>query len=256
MSPGKKVLAVAGGLGVAIAGLAVPAAAMFGGTIVHDPTNYGQILATVRQLADTYRVTVDQLTEARRQVAALTSQSGLGDLFNSGTEQASRRYMPDAWEAATELNQTSASISGAVGATRVLVGNANSLYRPASAAELDPFNPGSQSVRQYERQVGTALAVLAGSEVMLDQTARRRDTYEGLMSRIDTAPDMKAAADLSNRIETENGLTNNELVRATAMQSHMLAMQEMRLASDKASAARAARRTRRNLTGGTYAAAE
>lgn len=252
----KAKLLTLGGAAAALAVAAVPASAMLGASIVHDPTNYGQILATVRQLADTYKVTVDQLAEARRQVEALTSKNGLGYLFNSTADQAGRRYMPDAWEAARDVDATAGAVTGAIGATKALMGDASALYRPAMAAELDPFNPGSPEVRQYRREVGTALAVLAGSHVILDQSAKRRDTYEGLMARIETAPDAKAAADLSNRIAAENGLTSNELARATAMQAHVLATQAMRLASDQASAARATHRTRRNLSGGTYAAAQ
>jgi type IV secretion system protein VirB5 len=250
-----KLLAL-GGAAAALAVAAVPASAMLGGSIVHDPTNYGQILATVRQLADTYKVTVDQLAEARRQVEALTSKNGLGHLLNSTADQGGRRYMPDAGAAARDVDTTAGAVTGAVGATRGLMADATTLYRPATAAELDSFNTSGPEVQQYQREVGTALAVLAGSHVILDQSAKRRDTYEGLMARIETAPDAKAAADLSNRIEAENGLTSNELARATAMQAHVLATQEMRLASDRASAARATARTRTNLSGGTYASAQ
>lgn len=252
MTPRARVIVMAAGAASIIGIAAIPASAALGVSIVKDPWNIAQTTATVRQLEEQYRTMVDQLAEAKAQAAALTSHSGAGDLFDGAAERASRRYMPDAWAAATDAQQTADAVDGAAGATRSVIGRANTLYRPATAVELDPHGRNSREVEIYGREVGTALAVLGASEVMLDTTARRRDTYEGLMARIEVAPDAKAAADLSNRIEAENGLTQNELVRATAMQANVAAIQEMRLAAARADSARAAVRTRVNLSGGTY----
>lgn len=247
-----RALLLAGGIAAALGIGAIPASAALGVSIVKDPWNIAQTTATVRQLAAQYRTMVDQLAEARAQVAALTSHSGAGDLFNGAAERASRRYMPDAWAAATDIEQAANSVGAAADATRSVMDRANTLYRPATAVELDLGGYRQLDVERYETETRTALAVLGASEVMLDTTARRRDTYEGLMARIEAAPDAKAAADLSNRIAAENGLTQNELVRVTAMQANVAAIQEMRLAAAKADSARAAIRTRVNLSGGTY----
>lgn len=247
-----RALAIAAGAASLIGIAAIPASAALGVSIVKDPWNIAQTTATVRQLAEQYRTMIDQLAEAKAQVAALTSRSGAGDLFNGAAERASRRYMPDAWAAATDIHQATNAVGAAADATRSVIGNANTLYRPATAAELDPDGRSQHEVERYERETGTALAVLGASQAMLDATAQRRDTYEGLMARIETSPDAKAAADLANRIEVENGLAQNELVRATAMQANVAAIQEMRLAAAKADSARAAVRTRVNLSGGKY----
>lgn len=247
-----RTLLIASGLAAVLGIGAIPASAALGVSIVRDPWNIAQTTATVRQLADQYRTMVDQLAEAKAQVAALTSHSGAGDLFNGAAERASRRYMPDAWAAATDIHRAANAVGAAADATRSVTGRASALYRPATAAELDPYGRSQLAVERYQHETGTALAVLGASEVMLNTTARRRDTYEGLMARIEASPDAKAAADLANRIEAENGLTQNELVRATAMQANVAAIQEMRLAAAKADSARAAVRTRVNLSGGTY----
>lgn len=243
----RRLALLAGGTGLALVlGIAaVPASAALGLTIVKDPWNVAQTTATVRKLAEQYRTMLDQLSEARAQVAALTSHTGQGKLFDGAAERAARRYMPDAWAAAT-------TIEGAADATRAAAARARAIYPLASDSEIDPGGRAQHEVAQYEREAGTALAVLGASEVMLDAGARRRDTYEGLMARIETAPDAKAAADLSNRLAAEQGLTQNELVRATAMQANLLALQEVRLAAARAASARAAIRTRVNLSGGTY----
>lgn len=252
MTPHLKVLAATAGIASLVAIAAVPASAALGVSVVKDPWNIAQTTATVQKLADQYRTMVDHLAEARAQVSALTSHSGAGDLLNGPAERAARRYLPDAWAAATDVRDATSAVNGAAYATRGLIDDATALYRPASATEIDPHRPDSDEGRRYEKEVGTALAVLAGSQVMLDATAKRRDAYEGLMARIETAPDAKAAADLNNRLAAENGLTQNELVRATAMQAHVAAVQEMRLAAARADSARAAIRTRVNLSGGTY----
>lgn len=240
-------LALAGTAAV-LALTALPASAALGVAVVKDPWNIAQTTATVRKLAEQYRTMVEQLAAARAQVTALTSHSGVGDLLDGPAERAARRYLPDAWAAATDVRHTAGALGEAADATR-------RLYAVATPREISPRDPEGQEARRYARETGAAVAVLTGTEAMLDTTAKRRDTYETLMGRIEAAPDAKAAADLANRLAAESGLAHNELVRAMAMNAHLLALQEMRVASATAASARAAVRTRVNLSGGTYAPA-
>jgi type IV secretion system protein VirB5 len=233
--------------GCAVALLAAMPAAGLGIEIVKDPWTLAQATETVRKLGEQYRNMVEQLATAKAQAKALTSRSGFGDLMNGAREQSARRILPDAWADATDVDAQGDSAA---------MTEARELYRPATATEIDPRDPSSDAAKRYRKDVGTALAVYTGSQTMLDRVADRQRTYEGLMGRIEAAPDAKAAADLSNRLEAENGLTQNELVRATAMQANVVALQELRLASAKAASARASLRRRVNLSGGTYAAAQ
>lgn len=232
----------------ALAVSALPASAALGVAVVKDPWNIAQTTATVRKLAEQYRTMVEQLAAARAQVGALTSHSGVGELLDGPAERAARRYLPDAWAAATDLRHTAGAVGQAAETTR-------RLYAVASPQEISPRDPEGAEAQRYARETGAAVAVLTGTEAMLDATAKRRDAYEALMDQIEAAPDAKAAADLANRLAAETGLAQNELVRATAMNAHLLALQEMRLAAATAASARAAVRTRVNLSGGTYAPA-
>lgn len=246
-----------GGTSLAMAMLAIaatPAGAAIGTTIVRDPWNVAQTTATVRKLADQYRAMIDQLAAARAQVEAMTSRSGQGAFLDGPAERVARRYMPDAWSAATDLHGTAGAIGSAADATRAAMDRNAALYLPSGVAQAAAGRPSAETERAVH-EAGIALAVAGASEAMIDASARRRDTYEAFLARIDTAPDVKAATDLANRIAAETGLTQNELVRATAMQANVAALQELRLASATADSARAARRTRINLSGGVYAPA-
>lgn len=245
-----RMLTAAGSLGLAVAFATGPAAGL-GLEIVKDPWTLAQATATVKKLGEQYRTMVDQLAVARQQAKALTSHSGYGEMLDGASERNARRFMPDAWSDATDV----AKQGDQAGATSTIIADATKLYRPATAAEIDPAHPDSDAARRYQKDVGTALAIYSASHTMLDRVGDRRQTYETLMGQIEAAPDAKAAADLSNRLQAENGLTQNELVRASAMQANVAALQELRLASAKATAARSAIRKRVNLSGGTYAAA-
>lgn len=106
------------------------------------------------------------------------------------------------------------------------------------ATELDPAHLTSNAVQQYQEAVKTSLASYAGSTQILNRSADNRRAYEGMINNIETAPDLKAASDLNNRLAAQNGLTMNQLVQVMAMQANMQAQGKLELAAGEANQAR------------------
>ncbi len=231
-----------------------PAMALFGlPSFVIDVAAIANTAATVKQLASTYTQVIKQVAHAKSTFEAMTSHNGLGNLFNSLTDQAARQYFPDAWSATKDLQSAIGGVTAAASATKALMSNADAMYQPATALEIDPSNPTSNAVKQYQEGVKTALATYAGTTQILDGASDNRRAYEGMMSNIETAPDQKAATDLNNRLAAQNGLTSNEILRVVSMQANMQAQAEMREAARQAAAIRTAQKVPVRVAGFTYA---
>lgn len=166
--------------------------------------NQGQTMA---QWARQYQQMVQQITHLRNQYDAMTGSRGLGQIFNDPNL---RTYLPDQWSNVYELVRR--------GQLPGVSSRATAIY---SAEAFD-----SNAVGGRRRQ----LDVLADNKALTmqayDATLARVQNINVLMRQADATSDMKAAADLQNRMAAENAHIQNEQIRLNlALQLQRIEMQ-------------------------------
>jgi type IV secretion system protein VirB5 len=206
--------------GVLAAGL-LPEASLAQGIPVFDGQNLIQsilqaerALEQIDQAAKQYEKQVEQLRVAIEQRDALLGSRGAGRLLNGADEQAARRALPGTLEELLRLAQ--AGDAPSLAELRRLYGLRSAELDAASSSEIGRRGSLDRTSRVYDRQRSTTLANLAVSEKAYNDASRRVESYERFLVEIDRTPDLKASTDLQSRIQAENGLTLNELVRLQA----------------------------------------
>jgi type IV secretion system protein VirB5 len=172
-------------------------------------------LEQIDQAAKQYEKQVEELRVAIEQRDALLGSRGFGGLLNGADERASRRALPATLEELLRLAQ--AGDAPTLVELRRLYDLRAAELDAASSVDIGRRGTSDRTSRVYERQRSTTLANLAVSEKAYNDAGRRVESYERFLTEIDRAPDLKASTDLQSRIQAENGLTLNELVRLEAM---------------------------------------
>jgi len=172
-------------------------------------------LAELDQLAKQYEKQIEQLSVAIEQRDALLGSRGAGSLLNGPEAQAARRALPGTLEALLRLAETG---DVSLAELRGLYAAREDDLELSSMDQIGSRSEPGRTSRAYERTRRATLANLAVSEKAYDDAARRIVTYEALLRAIDQTQDLKASADLASRIDAENGLVLNELVRLQSLQ--------------------------------------
>jgi type IV secretion system protein VirB5 len=205
-----------------LAATLLPGAALAQGVPVFD----GQVLIQsilqaeraleqIDQQAKQYEKQVEELRVAIEQRDALLGSRGLGGLLNGAEERAARRALPATLEELLRLAQDGGAPS--LAELRRLYDLRSAELDAAASSEIGRRGTSDRTSRVYDRERSTTLANLAVSEKAYNDASRRVDSYERFLVEIDRTPDLKASTDLQSRIQAENGLTLNELVRLQAM---------------------------------------
>ncbi len=160
---------------------------------VDVPSTINQ-MQTMAQWAKQYQQMVQQITHLKSQIDAVTGARNLGQIYNN---PALRTYLPDEW----------ASIYDRVrrGQLQGLSGKAASIF---SAEGFDADATGGR-----KRQLDVMAANKAMTMQAYDATLARVNNINELMKQADAAKDVKAAADLQNRMAAENAMIQNEQIR-------------------------------------------
>lgn len=206
-----KALALAAVIGTAISPVANAQWTVNVNSDVPAMVNQAQTMA---QWAKQYEQMVQQITHLKNQYDSMTGSRGLGQILNN---PALRTYLPDQW----------ASIYDQVrhGQLQGVSSRATSIY---SAEGFDPNATGGR-----KRQLDVLAANKAITMQAYDASLARVQNINALMQQADATGDVKAAADLQNRMAAENALIQNEQVRLNlAMQ---LQQAEMQLAAEQRS---------------------
>lgn len=160
-------------------------------TSIPDVINQIQIMA---QWKNQYDQMVGQVTQMKQQYESMTGSRGLGQIMNN---PALRTYLPDQWTGIYD------KVKG--GNLAGISGVASSIY---SAEGFDANATGGRK-RQNE--------IMAANKAMTmrayDQTLARLNNINALMAQADSTQDVKAAADLQNRVAAENAMIQNEQIR-------------------------------------------
>ncbi|WP_075790596.1 P-type DNA transfer protein VirB5 [Massilia putida] len=199
-----KILAVAAAVSTIVA---TPAYAQWTVNVNSDiPATMNQI-QTMAQWAKQYGQMVQQITHLKNQYDAITGTRGLGQILNN---PALRNYLPDSW--ANIYDQIKS------GGLPGLSSKAAAIF---AAEGFDSHATGGQ-----KRQLDILAANKAMAMQSYDATLARVQNINLLMQKADATNDMKAAADLQNRMAAENAAIQNEQVRLNlAMQLQQVEMQ-------------------------------
>lgn len=146
---------------------------------------------TMAQWAKQYEQMVQSITHLKSQVDAMTGPRGLGQILNN---PALRAYLPDQW--ASIYDQVKyRNLQG-------LSGKAAAIY------SAEGFDPNATDGRR--RQLDVLAANKAMTMQAYDATLGRVNNINELMRQANATGDVKAAADLQNRMAAENAMIQAE----------------------------------------------
>jgi type IV secretion system protein VirB5 len=168
-----------------------PAHAQF---VVIDPGAIAQLILEVQQLEQAVQLAQTTLAQAQQAYAAITGGRGM-QLLLSGID---RNYLPTNW------NQL-LSTAGALGADVAATIQRNSILTPDVTAN---FSPAETQILNARRSAVALNEALARQE--LANVSARFNSIQTLINAIGTATDEKGILDLQARIQSEQGMLQNE----------------------------------------------
>lgn len=192
-----------------------------------DASNLLQNIEQLAQLAKEMENLQQQLQQAQQAVStakstynSLHGSSGMGTLLNGSVGQFGTSSYGD--------TQTSSSIQSL----------ANTIKQQAgylSSADLSRLNPAYQA---YVAKSGDAAAAQqAQQQQLFDQSGAEFKNIQALMDQINTAQDPKVIQGLQARIQVEQAVLQNQLIRAQAMTAMMQAQDRVNLQQQSQDAA-------------------
>jgi type IV secretion system protein VirB5 len=169
-------------------------------------------IQTMSQWAKQYQQMVSQLKGMQQQYDAISGSRGLGQIMNN---PALRTYLPDQWAGIYD---------------KVKAGNLAGISGKATGIfSAEGFDANATGGRQRQLQV------MAANKAMTMQayeaTLARVNNINQLMAQADATQDTKAAADLQNRMASENALIQNEQIRLNLLAQLQVA--ETQLANEQ-----------------------
>ena len=145
-----------------------------GASLAQSAKNFVEQIANMKQQVENQ---IAQITELKNQVQAMTGGRALGNIARETIDQA----IPDEWK---EINKI-------------------------SKIDLNDL----KTAKGYDPQANiTALNTMVGQvESIFNNTIKRQGTIQALMKEVDNTTDIKASADLQNRISAEQAsIANNQ----------------------------------------------
>lgn len=197
------------------AALAAPAPSHAAGIPVIDVSNLIQAIQQYQQMVQQLQQLQAQLEQAKRHYAAVTGQRGMGaQLLPEHYTQTVPRHWRDT------LAAMQGDATGPIGATaKAIADHASQLDQPHFQRVLEEVTTAMRASLD-----NTAAAQALNAQVY-DNAGNRFQRLQQLMGQIDQAQDLKAISDLQARLQAENGLLMNELIKLQAMNA-MVAKQD------------------------------
>ncbi|MBL4571592.1 MAG: hypothetical protein JKY40_10485 [Gammaproteobacteria bacterium] len=169
--------------------------------------------------------TAEQLDQMRRQIElqirrydlqqqqyeASTGNYNMGDLLNSEAYREARRFIPRSWQETLELLE-GAQAANHQRQSQEAARSAREAGQRYSTSDLYEDDALDKAVR-YGREARSVFTQIGVGQSNFDQSAVRTENIEFLIDQIDSAPDLKAATDLQNRLSAENAQLLGELIQ-------------------------------------------
>ena len=189
-----------------------------------DAASYIQAVKELQHMQQLISKAEEEISMLDSQLEALTGSRGMGELLNDLSQQNIRRYAPQNWQDTLNILNAGGN-PGSLSDLQNLYEQKQSAFGHVKGSALSSAPAYSANIESYEYARGATLGSMALSETSFNRNDARITNYEHLLDEIDSAADAKAAADLSNRIAIENGLTAAELIRLQATQIQLNAAQ-------------------------------
>lgn len=157
------------------------------------PDTINQI-ATMQKWVTQLQQMKTQVDQMKAQYESLTGARGLGQIMNN---PALRTYLPDQWTGIYD---------------KVKGGSLAGISSVASSiATAEGFDPNATGATKRQNEIMAANKAMTMRAY--DQTLARLNNIQSLMEQADATQDVKAAADLNNRVAAENAMIQNEQIR-------------------------------------------
>lgn len=190
--------------------------------IVHDPTSYGRLIQQAQTALDQLTALKAQVAESQRLYDALNQASGAGALAPALAAPTLRAVVPDA-DTFLAAARGDLEALGALGRKAQALRDTNRLYT------ADPARPGDLELEEAGNRAARDVAL---GQAVASAGAERLAGLQTLASAIDTAPNVRAVADIQARLAAEQTLIANDQMRLQALAMTQAA--EERLARQRA----------------------
>lgn len=164
-------------------GMIMPLTATASGIPVFDGAAAANMVQQIMQSKTQIDNQIQQISELKSQVAALSGTRNMGQIFNGVKDQ-----IPDEWK----------NIYGSMTATNYKDLMKGKSYTPEQAAK-SLFANYDATLKSFQ------------------DTKKRLNNIQALMAKINTTQDVKAAADLQNRIAAEQAIIQNNQTKLDMM---------------------------------------
>lgn len=192
--------------------LALGASQAFAGIPVLDASNLAnsvkQVLAwgeQKKQMLQQYQQLVQTYNQAVSTYNSLNGIRGMADLVNNPHV---RRYLPDEWNQAVNLLDNPggySSLQGSINAIR-----AAAKVMGVEETGLDPNSPAARAFVSGQTQAAMNRAM---SEEAYRHASERITAIQTLIDKVNDAPHQKDIQDLQARIQAEQAMVQNEMVK-------------------------------------------
>ena len=184
-------------------------AAWSGGIPVFDGTSLAQALKQFQELQRQYEMLKQQYSMLKRQYDSITGSYGMGDLLN---DPATRRHLPATWQQVVALQK-----AGRYGSKQDYYEKLLRTIDPKIFEALGK-DTDSRAFNTYRLSADSTRGAFAAVESLYDSIQERLGNIESLQGRIESTPNVKAAADLNNRFIAENAYLNVDMARLSTIQ--------------------------------------
>lgn len=200
-----KALVLSIALGVAAIGGTMSTAPVYASGIpVIDAANLANAIQQYTQMVEQLKQLEGQLSQAKQQYESLTGSRSLGGILSEDYTQS----VPRNWQETLAAMDGSGSIGDL----------AKSIADRASQLDDEHFNNVLEDVSKALRaSIDNDASAQALNAQVYDNSCSRFQRLKGLMDQINSAQDMKAISDLQARLQAENGMLMNELIKLQSM---------------------------------------
>ena len=182
---------------------------------VIDVSNLQQNVRQYVQMVEQVNQLKAQLEQLKNQYQAVTGNYGVGGLVQGDTFAAGS-VVPGSWQEVVRLQQA--------GIYKTKMDYYESLMKSVDPVLFE--NDTSRNAGAYQLSYDNTRAAFAVTDATYDSVETHRRNIEQLMQRIDSTQNVKEAADLNNRLISENAMLQIAIARLSAVQSNLSASAE------------------------------
>ena len=179
---------------------------------VIDMSNLQQSIQQYQQMVEQVAQLKAQLEQMRNQYQAITGSYGIGGLLQ-GDALAAQSIVPGSWQDVVRLQQA--------GKYKTKMDYYERLMKAVDPSVLERTK--GRNAGAYKLSYDNTRAAFAVTDATYDAVETHRRNIEQLIQRIDSTQNIKEAADLNNRLISENAMLQIAIARLAAVQGNLSA---------------------------------